>query len=302
MALNDSETRGMPGNGERDPGLDRLYRAAEHAAPPASLDAAILAAARREVGARPHSLSSGLHRWRVPVSIAAVFVLSFSLVTLVKEEGGEPFRQALLTEAPLPRQPAAQPADSVQPAAVVPGARQMREPGAEAVPARPVRREDAAAGAPTAMAGVAEGNISGGGPSPSASRDAAADVAPGTAARPQPFRESTSELELSVSAAPPAKSTEDLAARTPAVAERRAAPMAAPAEPAGARRLTQAKKEAAATEDRPPVWHGLENEPPQKWIERVAELRRQQRGVEAEALLAEFRRRFPDHPLPPGLQ
>lgn len=294
MTLNDSETRGLPGNGERDPGLDRLYRAAEHEAPPASLDAAILAAARREVGARPHSLSSGLRRWRVPVSIAAVLVLSFSLVTLVREEGGEPFRQAL-TEAPPPRLPAAQPADSVQPAAVVPDARQRRDQVAEPVPAPPVRREDAAAGAPTAMGGVAEGNTSGGVANPSASRGATAAVAPEIAARPQPLREPDSMLERSVPAAPPAKSTEDLAVR-------RAAPMAAPAEPAGARMLMQAKKEAAVAEDRLPVWHGLEKEPPQKWIERIAELRRQQRTVEGEALLAEFRRRFPDHPLPPGLQ
>ncbi len=300
MALNDDNRASAPGNAERDPRLDRAYRLAGLEEPPARLNAAILAAARREVGARPHSLSPELRRWRVPVSIAAVVVLSFSLVTLVKEEGGEPLLRPL-PEAPPSRPPAAQPADTVQPAAVVPGARQMRDQIAEPVPARLVRREDAAAGAPTAMGGVAEGNISGGGPSPSASRDAAVVVAPETAAKPQPFRESASLLERSSPAAPPAKSTEELAARAPAVAERRAAPMAAPAEPA-ARLLMQAKREAAAADDKPPVWHGLEKEPPQKWIERIAELRRQQRAVEAEALLAEFRRRFPDHLLPPGLQ
>ena len=38
---------------ERDARLTALYRAAADDAPPPALDAAILAAARREVGARP---------------------------------------------------------------------------------------------------------------------------------------------------------------------------------------------------------------------------------------------------------
>src|SRR5690606_26571164 len=46
-----------------------------------------------------------LRRWQVPVSIAAVVVLSVSLVTLVREEGGE----RLVQPAPPPR-PAAEPA------------------------------------------------------------------------------------------------------------------------------------------------------------------------------------------------
>ena len=54
--------------------------------------------------------------------------------------------------------------------------------------------------------------------------------------------------------------------------------------------------------ERVPVWHGLEKEPPQKWLERIGELKRQERAAEAEEMLAEFKRRFPDHPLPPGLQ
>ena len=44
MALNEPDTR--------DPRLERLYRDAGHEEPPAHLDAAILAAARREAGAR----------------------------------------------------------------------------------------------------------------------------------------------------------------------------------------------------------------------------------------------------------
>ena len=85
MALKE-HTPGTPAGSERDPLLDRAYRGAATDEPPARLDAAILAAARREAGARPRPLSAVLRAWRVPVSIAAVVVLSVSLVTLVREE------------------------------------------------------------------------------------------------------------------------------------------------------------------------------------------------------------------------
>ncbi len=298
MSLNDSKTGGIPGNGERNPGLDRLYRTAGHEEPPARLDAAILAAARREVGSRPHSLSSGLRRWRVPVSIAAVVVLSVSLVTLVKEEGGEQLLQAPPEPAPS-SPPVAQPA---QPAPLLPEGALMREQVAVPAPARPARREDAGAGPPSVLGETADGNISGG--SPSASQGAASGVAADTAAKPQPFRDSASMVERSTPAVPPASPADDLATRAPAVAERRAAPMAAASapEPASAKAMMQARKEAAPGDDKQPVWHGLENEPPQKWLERISDLKRQQRAAEAEAMLVEFKRRFPGHPLPAGSQ
>ena len=88
MSTNGRIGDGMPGDADRDPGLDRLYRDAPREEPPAHLDAAILAAAHREVGARPRAASARLRAWRVPVSIAAVVVLRVSVVTLVREEGG----------------------------------------------------------------------------------------------------------------------------------------------------------------------------------------------------------------------
>jgi len=50
MALNEHGTGGANGGAERDPRLERVYREAAHETPPAHLDAAILAAARRAVG------------------------------------------------------------------------------------------------------------------------------------------------------------------------------------------------------------------------------------------------------------
>jgi hypothetical protein len=52
-----------------------------------------------------------------------------------------------------------------------------------------------------------------------------------------------------------------------------------------------------AASDRPPVWQGLEKEPPEKWMARIEALVREGRAAEAEEMRAEFKRRFPDHPL-----
>ena len=76
-----------------------------------------------------------------------------------------------------------------------------------------------------------------------------------------------------------------------------AAPSAKP--PMESRRNLEARASAAK---RPPPWHGLEQEPVQKWLERLTDLRKQGRTTEAEELLAEIKRRFPDHPLPAGVE
>src|SRR4051794_25840072 len=71
----------------RDTTLAAIYRAAGEDAPPPALDAAILAAARREVGARPRPAGFTFVRsWRGALSVAAVLVLSVSLVMLMREE------------------------------------------------------------------------------------------------------------------------------------------------------------------------------------------------------------------------
>ena len=53
---------------------------------------------------------------------------------------------------------------------------------------------------------------------------------------------------------------------------------------------------------RPPIWSDLERQPPEKWLERIEELRQASRTAELNDLLAEFRKRFPDHPLPAGVR
>jgi len=46
----------------------------------------------------------------------------------------------------------------------------------------------------------------------------------------------------------------------------------------------------------------LEPQAPEKWLEKIEALRREGRKAESDELLAEFKRRFPTHPLPPALR
>lgn len=66
---------------------DAYRAAAADEQPLAEIDAAILAASRRQVGARPYDLKRGfVARWRVPLSMAAVLVLGTSLSLLFYED------------------------------------------------------------------------------------------------------------------------------------------------------------------------------------------------------------------------
>jgi len=63
--------------------LSALYRAGSTAQPPANIDQAILAKARlsaKPIAPRTHSV------WAVPLSVAAILVLSVSLISLIHEE------------------------------------------------------------------------------------------------------------------------------------------------------------------------------------------------------------------------
>lgn len=299
MAMSDHNSGGAPSGAERDPALDRLYREAGGEDPPAHLDAVILAAAHRAVGAGPRARPSVLRRWQLPMSIAAIVVLSVSLVTLVQEEGGEQ-----LVQPPPPALPSAPPAEPPQtapgPAAVEPS----RRPAAAAVPDRIAeRRRDEPVKAPTGTGALSRDTTSEAGPAPAqpAAGVAAQLEGPGRP-QPQPFRDSGAAGERRAPE-PPSAPAEDAAARAP-VAGRSAASLAtAPAaKPAPSRsRAAEARKESAMEESRQAVWQGYENEPPQKWLDRIAELKRLGRQTDAEAMLTEFKRRFPAHPVPPGL-
>lgn len=65
----------------QDEQVSQAYQTLDKETTPAALDENILAAARREVGSRPQKVSFS-RRWAIPVSIAAVIVLSVSLFTM----------------------------------------------------------------------------------------------------------------------------------------------------------------------------------------------------------------------------
>ena len=98
----DSSDNDLP----QDEQISQAYQSLNKEATPSALDEQILAAARREVSARPQQVSFA-RRWAVPVSVAAVIVLSVSLFTM--------------HQAPLQVSPTSAPAPaSIEPMAVPP--------------------------------------------------------------------------------------------------------------------------------------------------------------------------------------
>jgi hypothetical protein len=263
MAMKEPPRNGSPADEPIDPGLARLYREAAHDEPPARLDAAIRAAARREARAQPRELAPAAGEvaaprasgpaqparamarpfrltWRLPLSLAAVMVLSVSVVSLMTERDGErtvePSRSASQPKREGMRTPELR-------------SRPLPAPGEPASPGALPDRRDTTIGPETARSGEAQ--------------------------------------ERTDAAQPPAA-----LAREKAEAEA-TRPFRAPAEPAALR-----AEGSTATSAPPGLTRKYADQPPEKWGEKIVELRRQGRSAEADELLVEFRRRFPGHTVP----
>ena len=322
---------------ERDAQLTAMYRAAGQDAPPAALDAAILAAARREVAARPRPADYSFGRkWRAPLSIAAVIVLSVSLVTLMREEApelaappradapspdtsaksayelaerkpqsiglqpsqpGPPAGLGMRAPAPVgSRQQAdeaARRADVDSVAAALAKRRQLASNesdarGSKALASGEMRRES---GPPAAQA-VAQL------PPAAASRDAAAK--PPAALAPRAVTQPAPSLFVGEPAENKAQAQAATASADRAESESQARRAAAPMPAAKADLQPPAKPPAAAV-----TLSKLESDadlPPEKWLQRIEELRKLGRFDEAKASLANFRKRYPDYRLPESLR
>jgi hypothetical protein len=322
---------------ERDAKLAALYRAAVQEEPPPALDDALRAAARREVGARPrHVGSSYIRSWRVPLSIAAVILLSVSLITLIRDEAPEVAQPPLAgSPADTERKPAA--ADQGKAAEsriLVPDEQRsksigLKPPKQTSAPGMGVRGNsvspEPAAPPRTGRAAVEQaetGALSA--PSPRAKRASpeafpgAADirdnkiVAPGEhASRP------AKENARRDAAAAPAEARQQSQAGAPTIA---AAPAPGVASGEGKARLrsevasadspVRESSPAPAPAAKPPApvsqtagsIQAYVNLTPEKWLERIEELRKQGRLEEARTNLAEFRKRYPDYQLPESLK
>ncbi|MDF3011078.1 MAG: hypothetical protein K0S03_1874 [Burkholderiales bacterium] len=104
-----------------------------------------------------------------------------------------------------------------------------------------------------------------------------------SAPSPEAPKEAPAEKKIEMQAAPAAKPPPAAASRMEERA-RESAPVAG------------ARAPEAAREDR--VLGKISAEPPEKWLERVAALRKEGKHEEADKVLEEFRKRYPDYKIP----
>ncbi|MBX3666371.1 MAG: hypothetical protein KF834_11855 [Burkholderiales bacterium] len=261
---------------ERDPQLAAIYRAGAEAGPPAQLDDAIRAAARRAVKAGPRG--GGLRRWQLPLSLAAVLVLSVSVVTLMREQGADRPEALLLPPAEV------QPRAAEEPQAVE---KSQADPAPPSAPEAEVRRRGLDKSAPP------------GHPAAPAEPPPAAVSGQKRAAPPAESRTGPAETDAAPAFA------EDAAGIRPERQVPRPLLRSAPAPladlPAG-RSAAPARSAILAAPDPAALWRDLVEAPAEQWIERIVELRRAGKIADADALAAEFARRFPGQRLPAEAQ
>jgi hypothetical protein len=304
-----------PGNEMHDDDtrdLSRVYRDAATEVPPARLDDAIRAAARRAVQSRPRPVrKTWLQRWTGPVAAAAVVVLTVSIGLMSVEEKPElappPMRQVLKprgaspVEAPTAAPASAPATDKAAPAAaemelsreakqmveqkmkdnlmVMPAQRSPQE-----TPALSLRKNATgrAAEEPTPFV-AGPGGRAGIKTDAPPSADAIDQGVPAVKPAPLPMQEPGLRGPLRPI---PGKQP---AAETPASedAQQPAAPKAE------MRSIERAKTSTTPN-------HATESA--EIWLARIIALRRAGKNAEADEELSKFRRAYPDYPLPEELR
>ncbi len=255
------------------PRVSQAYRNLGAEEPPRALDEAIRAAARRPA-------RGWTQRWALPLSLAAVVVLSVTITLRVQDEQPGIERPVPATkEAPQPPAPAPQAkADAAKEA--------LLRLKAEAEIKSAVRAERGATPFPGGLQdqAAAVGALSA--PAPAAGA-APAPPAPVPLEMPSLRREEAHGPEAGV-ASPVSREADERAARD--------AEAAARAPQLGAVRALAKQAQSAAAGK-------TQAETPEQELERIARLRREGRHEEADKALAEFRKRFPDYRIPePMLQ
>jgi len=253
-----------------DKRISELYRGLPRDEPPAALDAAVVAAARRAVASR-------LRSWYVPVSLAAVVVLSVAVTLRIQHEQPDFEATAPAAKAVPPDPAPAAPAPKDEPRLIArPGAEQRsavvgveaRKPAAKLLEAPSPATRPAPAFVPDPESAKREA---------SAAREDRAQT--GSLAVPAPQASAEVASQAGGASAPRGAMGAASAPRDAAVRERQE-PIGRQASPAASPET--AKQLAVA-------------EPPERWLERIAELRRLARHKEADESLAEFRKRHPDY-------
>jgi hypothetical protein len=240
------------------------------------VDAAILAASRRAVGAGPRG-----SRWAVPVSLAAVLVLGIGVVLNIQRE-----QPGIETPAPASEYALPQLKEEV-PAAAPPPAAASAPAEADSAAPQPRLSKEQRAPAPKPRATPPAENRA----DAMALRDAAParaqEAAPAQApASPPPVAALRAEAP---SAAPQAPAPQAATRAAPPQAAMQAAPppAAAPEAFRAKRGATDAREERAAPQD-----------PREAELERIARLRADGRHDEADKALETFRRANPQYRIP----
>lgn len=247
----------------RDPALNRLLRQTPQVEPPNRLDAIILAAARDELVPRRRP-RSWWQRVQAPLALAATVTLAIGLSLTLD-------RAPPNTE--LPSQTAAPESKEKAPLTPQPAA-------ADALPtARPAAKapEPVSPPSPARQAGSPEARQEGGRP--------AAPPAPSAAAQTSSVAASGEKGATTAANTTGAPGTTVAAEAAPAAAELRRS-QAAPA----AKAIADAKREERS--------EAMPQRSPESWLDDIRRLRRQGNHDEAARQLTEFRRAYPDHPIP----
>ena len=257
--------------------VSRRYRELGAEEPPRALDEAILAASRR--AARPWT-----QRWAVPLSLAAVLVLSVTVTLRIQHE-----QPGIESPATAPKEVASVPPAPAQETPLKLKAENKLKP-VIAQPEREQREQQEKL----------------------AVKD---ESKPAVRIEPKPFATEPRELGRAAAGASadalssrsdvlrgPAESgatgaiTRQAEERTSRDAEAAArAPQVGPVQ-ALAKRAEPARAAASA----PPAAKAVA-ETPERELERIAELRRQEKHDEADKALAEFRKRYPDYKIPEAM-
>ncbi len=270
-----------------DPGdkLARRYRELAREEPPASLDASILAASRRALGAKP----SASRRWAVPLSIAAVLVLAFGVTLEMQREAPD-----VAYSPPQPPVPEAKPQLAPPPDREL---RQAPELKAQTQQAPTVKRESPPASAAKEKlrrAPAAAGELQ----LPVDKRDL--QQVPATRDRKDraaPEAPARDELAPREEAHSPQRATDALERSNAAPAANAAgAPSTEPSVPA-----PESRAKARALDAAPAMREQLLRADPARELERIAKLREEGRNEEADKALEEFRRANPGFRIPDAM-
>ena len=240
--------------------------------PPAALDAAILAASRRAVNAKPQPVQrSWARRFAVPLSMAAVVLMSATMTLTVLREGPHDHR---IDAADVPSSGTAMPPPA--PDALASAEMERRN----VVPAEPATPAKAAPGARSAP------------PAPLRREQARAAPESGIpAAPPEPV----------AAAAPPPKAAAEMEPAPQAGRHEEAPAMAAERTPAPASMMARSKlSDREAKQDARSAADSMADaeSTPAAWLDRLRRDWDAGRRADATSGLARFVERYPDYPVP----